>query len=168
MKRVKKALYDNALDIQLALIRIYIGLDFTHHFAEKFGLLGPEAYHGVVQYMAGLGLSPVYAWMAGAIEFAIFLGFTFGLFTRIAAAGGALYLVVSLFFGRHNLSGFTWANHVSAINIHGHVQTVYGGWEFPLLWAFVCLTFVMTGGRKWSVDRYLRKSRFKILQRLSR
>jgi len=32
----------NLKDIHLFLIRIYIGIDCSHHFAEKFGPLGPQ------------------------------------------------------------------------------------------------------------------------------
>ena len=35
--------YNHPIELQLALIRIYIGIDFIHHFAEKFGLLGSAA-----------------------------------------------------------------------------------------------------------------------------
>ncbi|WP_440682621.1 DoxX family protein [Cysteiniphilum halobium] len=148
--------FNNALDLQLALIRIYIGIDFIHHFAEKFGLLGASAYHGVSHYFASLGLGTGFVILAGLCEFAAFIGFTFGLFTRIAAIGTALYLIISLFSGFHYLAGFTWADHANNIMIHGSLQSVYGGWEYPLLWAFICLSFVLTGGRKWSIDAKIR------------
>lgn len=149
--------YNNIVDLQLALIRIYIGLDFIHHFAEKFGLLGQAALADVTQYFASLGLGVGFVVLAGLCEFAAFVGFTFGLFTRVAAVGTAVYLLTALFSGYHYLAGFTWADHANDIMINGSLQTVYGGWEFPLFWAFMCLSFVLTGGRKWSIDAKIRE-----------
>ncbi|MEM1007349.1 MAG: DoxX family protein [Pseudomonadota bacterium] len=133
------------LALQLTLIRVYIGLDFTHHFAEKFGLLGHEARAELVQYFAGLGYAhPAFMMMIGGLcEFGAFVGFTFGLFTRVAAVGTSLYLIICLFSGGHQDNGFTWAN-------------AGGGWEFPAMWAFLCLSFVLTGGGKWSADALIR------------
>lgn len=150
--------YNSITDLQLALIRIYIGLDFIHHFAEKFGLLGHEAFADVSQYFTSVGLGFGFMMLAGLCEFAAFVGFTFGLFTRVAAVGTALYLIICLFSGYHYLAGFTWADHANNIMINGSLQTVYGGWEYPLFWAFLCLTFVLTGGRKWSIDAKIRAS----------
>ena len=79
-----------AREIQLTLIRVYIGLDFTHHFAEKFGLLGAQAYADVLHYFSTVTANPQsMLLLAGLCEFAAFIGFTFGLFTRFAAAGTA-------------------------------------------------------------------------------
>ncbi|WP_445364066.1 DoxX family protein [Microbulbifer sp. ANSA003] len=168
MKQSTHESYETAADLQLALIRIYIGLNFTHHFAEKFGLLGADAYNFVVHYFEGIGYSSSMVIFSGICAFSAFVGFTFGLFTRFAAVGTALYLIIALFEGRHYLAGFSWASHVSGIDISGNIQTVYGGWEYPLFWAFICLSFVLTGGRKWSVDQYLRKTNSSVLQFLSR
>ncbi len=160
--------YNNFVDLQLVLIRIYIGLNFVHHFSEKFGLLGAYAYNNVVHYFANMGFSLTIVFIAGLCEFAIFVGFTFGLFTRFAAVGTALYLIIALFSGRHELVGFTWSNHASGIMLNGRIQTIYGGWEYPLFLAFICLTFILTGGRKWSIDSYLRNYNFSILKFLSK
>lgn len=130
--------------IQLTLMRVYIGLDFIHHFSEKFGLLGDQAYQNVLDYFSTVTAHPVQmVLLAGLCEFGAFVGFTFGLFTRVAAVGTALYLLIALFMGGHQTMGFTWANPG-------------GGWEFPALWAFICLTYILTGGGRYSLDHYLR------------
>lgn len=130
--------------LQLTLIRVYLGLDFIPHFAEKLGLLGPDAYARVLHYFAMTVPRPhQMVLLAGLCELGASIGFTFGLFTRVAAIGTTLYLVIALFAGHHQDFGFTWANPG-------------GGWEFPALWAFFCLSFVLTGGSRWSVDRWLR------------
>ncbi|WP_444909024.1 DoxX family protein [Microbulbifer sp. TRSA005] len=167
MQKLMEKPYRNPADLQLALIRIYIGLNFTHHFAEKFGLLGAKTYEEVVQYFTAIGFSSIMVVISGLCAFAAFIGFTFGLFTRFAAIGTSLYLLIALFSGRHYLAGFSWANHTSGIVINGVEQTVYGGWEYPLFWSFICLSFVLTGGRKWSLDAHLRKSSSAIIRFLS-
>lgn len=144
------------MEIQLALIRVYIGLDFTHHFAEKFGLLGDQAYLGVLHYFSTVTSSPApLVLLAGLCEFGAFVGFTFGLFTRVAAVGSALYLLIALLIGGHQVKGFTWANPG-------------GGWEFPALWAFICLSYILTGGGRYSLDNYLRQHLPLALRFLSR
>jgi putative oxidoreductase len=136
-----------AAQIQLLLLRVYLGLDFTNHFAEKFGLLGPGPKKETVENFARLlGPEHAYAMMivAGLCEFASFVGLTFGVLTRFAACGSALYLFIALMDGHHFSNGFGWANAGG------------GGWEFPLLWTVFCLSFVIAGGGPWSLDGLLR------------
>lgn len=144
-----------SLELQLFIIRVYIGLDLVHHFAEKFGWLGNTAFQNVTHYFVSVGFSPKMVLVAGLCEFAGFIGFTFGLFTRVASVGLALYLIIALFAGDHENLGFTWAN-------------AGGGWEFPLFWAVLCLSFVINGGGRWSLDRVLVKKFPKQLQFLCR
>jgi putative oxidoreductase len=136
----------NHAHLQLFLIRVYIGIDFIHHFAEKFGLLGIQAQTNVIQYFQGLGYTHPERMVivAGLCELAAFIGFTFGLCTRLAAVGTTVYLVAALFAGHHELLGFTWANPG-------------GGWEYPTLWAVICLSFILTGGGRWSLDALISK-----------
>lgn len=133
-------------EMQHLLLRVYLGLDFVHHFSEKFGLLGPEAYRAVVAYFAGVAPGDPRVWVlvAGLCELGACIGFTFGLFTRWAAFGTALYLIVASAMGGHFSNGFTWANPG-------------GGWEFPLFWTVVCLSFVLTGGGRYSADAWARR-----------
>ncbi|MFT3741153.1 MAG: DoxX family protein [Gammaproteobacteria bacterium] len=130
---------------QLFLIRVYLGLDIIPHFTEKL-FQGPEHRAEVVKAFVSLGLSyPTFmVILAGLIELSIAIGFTFGFMTRIAAVGAALYLVISSFLGGHFVNGFMWVKPG-------------GGWEFPVLWAFLCLTFILTGGGPWSLDALLRQ-----------
>ncbi|MFL9989385.1 DoxX family protein [Paraburkholderia sediminicola] len=145
----------NPKDLQLFLVRVYLGLDFTHHFSEKFGLLGPDAYSAVLHYLSTVvAHSQQMVLIAGLCEFGAFVGFTFGLFTRVVAVGAALFLMISMFAGHHQAFGFTWANPG-------------GGWEYPALWAFICLSFVLTGGGIWSADTWLRSRLPKRLRWLS-
>ena len=132
-------------EIQHLILRMYLGIDFTHHFAEKFGLLGETAYRNVVGYFGTVAPGDPHLWVlvAGLCEFGAFVGFTFGLFTRIAGIGTALYLIAASIMGGHFANGFTWANSG-------------GGWEYPLLWAVLCASFAITGGGRVSLDARLR------------
>ena len=137
----------DAYRLQHLIIRVYIGIDFVHHFAEKFGLLGAPAQEAVLRYFEGVsppGQASTLLLLAGLCEFGAFIGFTFGLFTRWAAVGTALYLVIASIMGGHFDNGFTWANPG-------------GGWEYPLLWTVLCLSFVLTGGGRFSVDAWARR-----------
>ncbi|MEM8680094.1 MAG: DoxX family membrane protein [Planctomycetota bacterium] len=49
-----------------------------------------------------------YVILAGLCEFGAFVGLTFGFWTRIAAGGTALYLLIALFSGGHDHVGFIW------------------------------------------------------------
>lgn len=136
----------NREEVHLLILRVYIGLNFIHHFAEKFGLLGVESYESLTRYFSSLHYNdPTFMiTLAGICELGACLGFVFGAFTRIAAVGTATYLIASAVAGNHFNLGFTWANPG-------------GGWEFPVFWSVVCLLFLITGGGRVSVDALLRK-----------
>lgn len=134
-------------DIQLFIIRIYLGLDFLGHFPEKFGWLGPAKYQAVLDYFTHVMPYPQsMLLLAGLCELGACIGLTLGLFTRVAALGSALYLVISLFAGHHHVIGFTWIKPG-------------GGWEFAAMWAVLCASFVLTGGGRWSVDHWIARIR---------
>lgn len=131
-------------ELQHFLIRVYIGLDFIHHFAEKWGLLGSQPYDADVAYFKNVMPGDPHTWVfiASLCEFGAFVGFTFGLFTRFAGLGTALYLLIASIAGGHFQNGFTWLNPG-------------GGWEYPLMWTFLCASFALTGGGKLSADAWL-------------
>jgi len=130
------------LQLQLFLIRAFIGLNFIHHFAEKFGWLGQNALTKTTSYFASIGFSPTMVFIAGVCEFMACIGLTLGLFTRFTAVCTTIYLIVALIAGNHHTMGFIWANPG-------------GGWEFPLFWAAMCLCFVINGGGTLSLDKIL-------------
>ena len=64
-----------------------------------------------------------------------------GLFTRFFAAANAIemaFLTFVIYWG----NGFSWLNK---------------GYEFVLLWGFMCLAIALRGGGPWSADRLLGK-----------
>lgn len=132
----------------ITAIRVYVGLMFIAHFAGHL-FAGPQAFGVFRDYFASIGLpySAFFVVLAGIIELAVALGLAFGFLTRIAAFGGAVYLLVSVGMGGHYGVGYIWV-----------LPT--GGWEFPALWAFVVAVFTYTGAGPISIDSYLRASRY--------
>lgn len=128
---------------QLFLVRVFIGTEFIQHFAEKFGLLGWQAFDSVVSNFQSVGFSTVAMIIAGVWEFGAFAGFTLGLFTRLIAVGATLYFAILMYVGYQENLGVAWANSG-------------GGWEHPAFWGLVCAMFVLTGAGRWSADAFLR------------
>ena len=120
------------------LVRVTAGLLLVPHGAQKlFGWFGGYGIEATGQFFAAkLGLPASLALTAGIIEF-------FG--GLLLAAGIATRPVAALVFGLmavavvqvHLPAGFFWTN---------------GGYEYPLLWGIVALSFVIRGGGRYSVD----------------
>ena len=120
------------------LVRATAGLLLMPHGAQKlFGWFGGYGVEATGQFFAAkLGLPPVLALVAGLIEFFGGLALAAGLATRVSAA-----LVFGLMFVAtvqvHLGNGFFWTS---------------GGFEYPLMWGLVALSFVIRGGGRFSLD----------------
>jgi putative oxidoreductase len=120
------------------LVRVATGLLLVPHGAQKlFGWFGGYGIDATGQFFATkLGLPASLAVVAGIIEF-------FG--GLLLAAGIATRLMATLVFGLmavavvqvHLPAGFFWTD---------------GGYEYPLLWGILALSYVMRGGGRYSVD----------------
>ena len=120
------------------LVRVTAGLLLVPHGAQKlFGAFGGYGVEATGQFFATkLGLPASLALVAGLIEF--FGGF-------MLAAGLATRPVAALVFGLmavavlqvHIGLGFFWTG---------------GGFEYPLFWGLVALSFVIRGGGRYSLD----------------
>ncbi|MEM9105214.1 MAG: DoxX family protein [Pseudomonadota bacterium] len=129
--------------VQLAFVRMYIGLDLVPHFTEKL-FAGPTVRSGDVQAFQALNVpDPLqFVLLAGVIELSAAIGIGLGLFTRLAAILTVLYLMIATIMGHHFTIGFIWA-------------TSGGGWEYPVLWSVLILSFVFGGGRWMSLDEII-------------
>jgi len=129
--------------VQLAFIRLYIGLDLVPHFTEKL-FAGPATRADDIAAFQALGVPDALSFVvfAGVIEFSAAIGVGLGLFTRLAAICTVIYLMVATIMGHHFLLGFIWASPG-------------GGWEYPVLWSVLILTFVFGGGRWMSLDEVI-------------
>lgn len=120
------------------MVRIAAGLILVPHGAQKlFGWFGGYGIEATGQFFATkLGLPAWIAVVAGLIEFFGGLALAAGLFTRPVAAlvtGLMAVAVVQVHLG----AGFFWTS---------------GGFEYPLLWGIVALSFVVRGGGHLSLD----------------
>ena len=133
--------YQNLSGFAHPLLRAAVGLMLVPHGAQKlFGWFGGYGLEATGNFFAGkLGLPASLALMAGLIEFAGGLMLALGLFTRPVAAlvtGLMVVAVVQVHWG----AGFFWTA---------------GGFEYPLLWGVAALTFVLSGGGRYSLDALL-------------
>lgn len=133
-------------DIHLTCFRLYLGLDLVPHFTEKL-FAGPAARGDDVEAFTQLGVpDPLgFVILAGIVELAGSLGVGLGIFTRLAAVCLAAYLMIATVMGDHFSLGFIWASPG-------------GGWEYPVLWTVLVLTFAIGGGHWLSLDEVIRRN----------
>lgn len=120
------------------MVRIAAGLILVPHGAQKlFGWFGGYGIDATGQFFAAkLGLPASLALLAGLIEFAGGLALAAGLLTRPVAALVAGLMAVAV-VQVHLGAGFFWTS---------------GGYEYPLLWGIVALSYAIRGGGRFSLD----------------
>lgn len=129
---------------QLLFIRMFIGFDLVPHFCEKL-FAGPVPRLEDIQSFVSLGVphAAFFVYLAGIIEFFGSLSIGMGFLTRTGALALGVYLMVATYLGHHFDLGFIWASQG-------------GGWEYPVLWTTLIVSFSFFGGGGFSVDRVLR------------
>jgi putative oxidoreductase len=120
------------------LVRVAAGLLLVPHGAQKlFGWFGGYGIDATGQFFATkLGLPASLAVVTGVIEFFGGLLLAAGIATRAVAmlvVGLMAVAVVQV----HLPAGFFWTN---------------GGYEYPLLWGIVALSYAIRGGGRYSGD----------------
>ncbi len=126
------------MDIGLLIIRLALGATLAVHGAQKlFGAFGGYGLEASSQFFATkLGLPASLALVAGLIEFFGGLFLAAGFLTRpVAALVTGLMAVAAVTV--HLPAGYFWTD---------------GGYEYPLLWGIVALSFVLRGGGRYSLD----------------
>ncbi len=136
--------YDRVTPFTDLGLRVAAGLFLVPHGAQKlfgwFGGHGPVATGQFFEQQLGFSNGTLVAVAAGSVEFFGGLLLALGLLTRPAAAAASVLLAVALTV--HLGNGFFWTE---------------GGYEYPLLWLILTLTFVVKGGGTYSIDRGLGK-----------
>jgi len=119
-------------------VRAATGLFLMPHGAQKlFGLFGGYGLEATGQFFATkLGMPASMALIAGLIEFFGGLLLAVGLATRIAAGLVAGMMAVAV-LQVHLANGFFWTDM---------------GFEYPLLWGILALSYVVRGGGRKSID----------------
>jgi putative oxidoreductase len=131
-----KPLYDFTVPLAWPVIRIACGWNLAVHGWGKV-TRGPSPYlKGLVE----MGFEPALLWFwAGlAIEFVGGVALILGLFTRFFAAAAAIEMaIITAIYWK---TGFAWLNR---------------GYEYTLLWGWVCFAIALRGGGPYSLDRKL-------------
>ena len=120
---------DNSVDATRPLLLV------PHGSQKLSGWFGGSGIAGTEQFFASkLGLPPWVAVLAGLVEFGGGLLLALGLVTRVAAT-----LVMGL---------------MTVALIPGSLaqRRTEGGYEYPLLWGILALSFVIRGGGRYSLD----------------
>ncbi len=131
---------------QLLFIRLFIGLDLIPHFCEKL-FAGPIIRNSDVQAFTQLGFDHhalLIVYIAGLVELAGCFSISCGFFTRLGSICLCLYLMIATIAGHHFSLGFIWASPG-------------GGWEYPVLWSALILSFAAFGSNGFSLDFIIKK-----------
>lgn len=129
-------IYRAAVPLAELWLRVICGIALMVHGWPK--IQNPTGAAGMVE---GLGFAPGWFWsiLLSVTEFNGGLLLVLGLFTRLAAGGTTVILLVAAYF------------HWVALD------QGYGGAELALIWSAVTLTFLAKGGGRFSLDRLLGK-----------
>lgn len=138
------------LQWQMTLVRIYFGFNEVGHCTEKLfagnswfnRLVEVFAHYGVTSYTGG------YVVFAGLCELSLAIGIGCGFMTRLAGIGGVIYILNANQYGGHFFNGYTW-------NARASGGLGNGGWEYIMLLVVFFGSFAISGGGKFSVDRWL-------------
>ena len=141
--------HNSKYEWQLLFVRLVIGFIFVPHFTEKL-FAGSAVRLDDVHAFVSLGVPHAlfFVYCAGVLEFCSCLSIGCGFLTRFGAVGAFMYLMVASFLGHHFTLGFIWASPG-------------GGWEYPMLWGALLLSFASFGGDGFSLDHAL-KDAFKL------
>ena len=131
----------------ITILRVVLGVVFFAHGAQKMlGWFGGYGFSGTMGFMTGmLHIPPAFAFLAIAAEFFGGLGLILGMFTRIAAFGIAVNMLVAVLMV-HAQFGF-FANWTGAQKGEG--------FEFHLLVLAMAAFLIWKGAGAFSVDRKL-------------
>jgi putative oxidoreductase len=148
-------MHNTPYEWQLFFIRMFIGFDLVPHFTEKL-FSGPGPRLEDIQAFTHLGINHAlsYVIIAGLIELAGAFAIGCGFLTRLGALCLFVYLMVATIMGKHFAIGFIWASPG-------------GGWEYPVLWSTLIVSFAFFGGSGFSLDQVL-KDNFRLPRWLTR
>ena len=101
-----------------------------------------RARAGLLKAFVDIGFTPPAPWFWAALftETLAGIALILGLFTRFFAAAAAIELLIITAIYWHN--GFSWLRQ---------------GYEYTLLWGWICFAIALRGGGPYSVDRAIGK-----------
>jgi putative oxidoreductase len=142
-KSERGVMHNSRYEWQLFFIRMFIGFDLVPHFTEKL-FAGTASRMQDVAAFTHLGIKHALGFVivAGIIEFAGAFAIGCGFFTRLGAICLFVYLMVASVMGHHFSMGFIWASPG-------------GGWEYPVLWSTLIISFALFGASGFSLDHVI-------------
>jgi putative oxidoreductase len=129
------------------IARVTLGLVMFPHGAQKvLGWFGGYGFSGTMNFFTGqMHIPALFAFLAIAAEFAGSIGLITGLFSRVAAFGIAMNMLVAV-LTVHAANGFF-------MNWYGNQKGE--GFEYHILAFGLALVVIVSGGGRLSVDRLL-------------
>lgn len=131
------------------VLRCTVGIVLFPHAVQKmFGWFNGPGLSGEMKFMTGVAGLPAYlAVLAIVVECGGMLMLLTGAGTRVAAIG-IFGLFIGMIIRIHGKNGFF-------MNWFGKLPTGQEGFEYHLLVLGICIVLFMTGGGRYSVDRWL-------------
>ncbi len=132
-------IYSAVSEFAEPILRIGLGGILIPHGCQKlFGMFGGMGLSGNAALFDRLGYTPGMFWgtLVACTELIGGALLVLGLFTRFAAAGVLIFMIVAVKFT--SAKGFFWSTQ---------------GFEYPLLIGICALFFLIRGGGPWSLDR---------------
>jgi len=135
-------------DVSRTIIRVLLALVFLPHGAQKvFGWFGGYGFSGTMDFFVKSGIPAFLAFLAIITESVGSVALLAGFFTRVAAMGIAVNMIVCA-AGNHIQNGFF-------MNWFG--QQKGEGFEFHILVLALAIALMIKGGGRWSIDGLLAK-----------
>lgn len=134
-----KPFYDFVIPLSWFVVRAAAGWNLLVHSWGKI-TVGPAS--GFLKAFVDIGFTPPAPWFWTALftETLAGIALILGLFTRFFAAAAAIELLIITAIYWHN--GFSWLRQ---------------GYEYTLLWGWICFAIALRGGGPYSVDRAIGK-----------
>lgn len=138
------SIVDRYADYAPVVMRLIVAAIFIVHGGQKlFGWFGGGGIDGTMGFFASQGIEPalLWVWLVAITEFFGGVAILLGVLTRVVALALVIDMAVALFVV-HLSNGFLVSK---------------GGIEFVLAIIGLCLSLVLLGSKKWSVDSLLCK-----------
>jgi putative oxidoreductase len=137
-------------DLSNLVLRLVLGTVFFSHGAQMaLGWFGGYGFSGTMGFFTGtLHIPAPLAFLVIATQFAGAIALIFGLFTRLAALGIAVNMLVAVAMVHAQFGWF--------MNWFGNQKGE--GFEYHLLAIAIAAALILRGGGKWAADRAIENS----------
>ena len=142
---MSKKFFSTGDDWSSLIIRVTLGAVMLPHGLQKtLGWFGGYGYSATMEFMTGMGLPGIIAFLVIIGESVGALGLITGFITRFCAASYVIIMTGAAFMHKEHGFFMNWAG-----------QQAGEGYEYHLLMIGMALALCISGGGKWSVDQKL-------------